>query len=100
MVVPRMTSFGLMILGKAGVEKTPVAQILCMAIARHIIKNRSLDAVLGKQIDGFRERPGEAHVPVILDDPNLSAINLEDLKSFLDVSLVDARYRGTNAASS
>ena len=100
MVVPRMISFGLMILGKAGIGKTPVAQILCMAIARHIIDNRSLEALPGirkaKQIDGFRERPGEAHVPVILDDPNLSAINLEDLKSFLDVgenSLVDARYR-------
>ena len=99
MVVPRMISFGLMILGKAGIGKTPVAQILCMAIARHIIDNRSLEALPGirkaKQIDGFRERPGEAHVPVILDDPNLSAINLEDLKSFLDVgenSLVDARY--------
>jgi hypothetical protein len=100
MVVPRMISFGLMILGKAGIGKTPVAQILCMAIARHIIDNRSLEALPGirkaRQIDGFRERPGEAHVPVILDDPNLSAINLEDLKSFLDVgenSLVDARYR-------
>ena len=100
LVVPRMTSFGLMILGKAGIGKTPVAQILCMAVARHIINNRSLEVLPGirkaKQIDGFRERPGEIHIPVILDDPNLSGINLEDLKSFLDVgetSLVDARYR-------
>lgn len=49
-----------------------------------------------KQIDGFRERPGEVNVPVLLDDPNLSGINLEDLKSYLDVGencLVDARYR-------
>lgn len=49
-----------------------------------------------KQIDGFRERPGEVNVPVLLDGPNLGAINFEDLKSFLDVGencLVDARYR-------
>ena len=99
-IVPGLTSFGLMILGKAGIGKTPVAQVLCMAVARHIIESRSLESVAGvrkaKQIDGFRERPGEVHVPVILDDPNLASINLEDLKSFLDVgenSLVDARYR-------
>ena len=49
-----------------------------------------------KQIDGFRERPGELHVPVLLDDPLLNSMNMEDLKSFLDVAentLVDARYR-------
>ena len=49
-----------------------------------------------KQIDGFRERPGELHVPVLLDDPVPSRMNFEDLKSFLDVGetcLVDARYR-------
>ena len=49
-----------------------------------------------KQIDGFRERPGEIHVPVLLDDPILANMNCEDLKSFLDVGetcLVDARYK-------
>ena len=42
------------------------------------------------------ERPGEVHTPVILDDPLLPSINVEDIKSFLDVGengLVDARYR-------
>ena len=33
-----------------------------------------------KQIDGFRERPGEIHIPVILDDPLLPSINVEDIK--------------------
>ena len=49
-----------------------------------------------KQIDGFRERPGEVQVPVLMDDPLLASMNLEDIKSFLDVGetgLVDARYR-------
>ena len=89
LVIPRMTSFGLMILGKAGIGKTPAAQIMSMAVARHLVHSRGLDGLPGyrksKQIDGFRERPGEVQVPVLLDDPNLGAINLEDLKSFLDV---------------
>ena len=100
LVLPRMTSFGLMILGKAGIGKTPAAQIMSMAVARHLVHSRGLDGLPGyrksKQIDGFRERPGEVQVPVLLDDPNLGSINLEDLKSFLDVGencLVDARYR-------
>ena len=104
-ILPLMTSHGLMILGKAGIGKTPVAQILCMAVARHMVRSRNLEGVPGirksKQIDGFRDRPGEVQVPVILDDPNLASINLEDLKSFLDVgetALVDARYRAAKFA--
>lgn len=100
MILPLMPSFGLMVLGKAGVGKTPTAQIMAMAVARHLTSSRSLSGLPGwrrsKQIDGFRERPGEVNVPALLDDPNLSSINLEDLKSFLDVGencLVDARYR-------
>ena len=100
LIVPLMPSFGLMILGRAGIGKTPTAQILAMAVARHMTTSRNMAGLPGwrrsKQIDGFRERPGEVNVPVLLDDPNLSGINLEDLKSFLDVGencLVDARYR-------
>ena len=95
-----MHSYGLMILGKPGIGKTPVARIMAMAVARHIVRIRSLECLPGlrrsKQIDGFRERPGEVHVPVLFDDPNLASINLKDLKSYLDVgenALVDARYR-------
>ena len=100
-----MPSFGLMVLGKAGVGKTPTAQIMAMAVARHLTSSRSLSGLPGwrrsKQIDGFRERPGEVNVPALLDDPKLSSINLEDLKSFLDVGencLVDARYRAAKVS--
>ena len=54
------------------------------------------DGVALNMIDGFRERPGEVHIHVILDDPLLPSINVEDIKSCLDVGengLVDARYR-------
>ena len=101
MVMPTMTAHGLILLGPAGVGKTPTAIILALAVARHLVVTRGLDGHIpgfrrSKQIDGFRERPGELHVPVLLDDPLLHSMNMEDLKSFLDVAentLVDARYR-------
>ena len=101
LVLPSMTTHGLILLGKAGAGKTPTAIILAMAVARHLVVARGLEGHVpgwrrSKQIDGFRERPGEIHVPVLLDDPLLHSMNMEDLKSFLDAAentLVDARYR-------
>ena len=100
-VLPTMTSHGLILLGRAGIGKTPTAIILALAVARHMVVSRGLEGHIpgwrrSKQIDGFRERPGELHVPVLLDDPLLNLRNMEALKSFLDVAentLVDARYR-------
>ena len=54
------------------------------------------DGVRSKQIVGFRERRGDVHIPVILDVALLPSINVEDIKSFLDVGengLVSPRYR-------
>ena len=101
LIVPTMPTHGLILLGRAGIGKTPLAIVLALALARHFVASRGLTgAVVGwrrsKQIDGFRERPGELSVPVLLDDPILSSMSLEDIKSFLDVGetcLVDARYR-------
>ena len=100
-ILPVLASYGLMLLGRPGVGKTPTAIILSLSIARHMIQARNLHGCVpgwrrSKQIDGFRERPGEVHVPVLLDDPNLGGIQIEDLKSFMDVGekcLVDARYK-------
>lgn len=36
LILPRMASFGLMVLGRAGIGKTPTAQILALAVARHL----------------------------------------------------------------
>ena len=102
MILPTLLSFGLIILGKPGIGKTPAAIIIMvMAVARYLIQTRNMDGYFpgwrrSKQIDGFRERPGEIHIPVILGDPLLPSINVEDIKSFLDVGengLVDALYR-------
>ncbi|CAE7406745.1 unnamed protein product [Symbiodinium natans] len=83
LILPTMTTHGLILLGRAGIGKNSSGW------------RRS------KQIDGFRERPGEITVPVLLDDPILSSMSLEDIKSFLDVgetTLVDARYRAAKFA--
>ncbi|CAE7361836.1 CCR3, partial [Symbiodinium necroappetens] len=101
LIVPTMPTHGLVLLGRAGIGKTPLAIVLGLALARHYVATRGpAEAIVGwrrsKQIDGFRERPGELHVPVLLDDPILSGMTFEDLKSFLDVGetcLVDARYK-------
>ena len=84
LVVPRMTSHGLILLGKPGIGETPLAIVLALAVSRHLVVARGLQGVMigrrrPKQIDGFRERPCEVQVPVLLDDPLL----VEDIKSFL-----------------
>ena len=101
LIVPTMRTHGLLLLGRPGIGKTPLAIVLSLAVTRYTLSSRNLtDAMVGwrrsKQIDGFRDRPGEISVPVLLDDPILPSMSLEDIKSFLDVgetTLVDARYR-------
>ena len=75
----------LILIGRPGVGKTPTAIILALAVARHLVATRGLEGHIpgwrrSKQIDGFRERPGELHVPVLLDDPLLASMNMEDVK--------------------
>jgi hypothetical protein len=77
----------------------PFAIALGMALSRHIISVFELDAAPGcrktKQFDALRDSPGEQHISVIVDDPNLDAIHIEDLKSLLTVEeerIVDCRY--------
>ena len=48
-----------------------------------------------KQFDSLKDTPGEQHIPVIIDDPNLDSIHVEDVKSLLTVEeerIVDCRY--------
>ncbi|CAE7431303.1 ANKRD17, partial [Symbiodinium microadriaticum] len=94
MILPTMLSLGLIVLGKPGIGKTPAAIIMVMAVTRFLIQSRNMDGFLpgwrrSKQIVGFRERPGEVRIPVILDDPLLPSINVEVGEN----GLVSARYR-------
>ena len=96
-----MTSYGLILFGRPGVGITPTAIILTLAVAGHLVTARGLECHIpvwrrSKQIDGFRERLGDLHVHVLLHDPLLASMNMEDVKSFLHVgenTLADARYR-------
>ena len=61
LILPTMTTHGLILLGRAGIGKTPLAIVISLAMARHHVASRNLiGAVVGwrrsKQIDGFRER--------------------------------------------
>ena len=105
LIVPTMTTNGLMLLGSADIGHAPLAIILANALARYQVATRGLQAdgsllEVGwrhsKQIDGFPERSGELHIPVLLDDPILSSVFFQDIKSLLDVGeacLADAPYR-------
>ncbi|CAE7291429.1 unnamed protein product [Symbiodinium microadriaticum] len=105
LIAPSLTLRGLVLLGRAGIGKNPLGIILSLALARHYVSTRGPEgAAVGwrrsKQIDGFRERLGELHFPVLLNDPILANMNFEDVKSFLDVGetcLVDARYKLPNS---
>lgn len=99
LIVPLCSTFGVLLLGNPGVGKTPLAMILSMAVGRMHCRRRGINKQPGwrrcKQFDGFRNKPGEVQEAIILDDADLSAINVEDVKSFGDVgeaNVCDARY--------
>ena len=105
-VVPHLLTHACVLLGMPGRGKTPLAIILGMALSRHIIEQSMSDLTAGvrkcKQIDGLKDCPGEKHVPVIIDDPNLDSIHVEDIKSLLTVAeerVVDCRYHPLKLAA-
>ena len=109
-IVTKALSYALthafVILGMPGKGKTPLAIILSMALSRHIIEKKQLDAEVGvrkcKQFDGLKDTPGEEHIPVIIDDPNLDSMHVEDIKSLLTVDeerIVDCRYHPLKLAA-
>lgn len=92
LIVPKLLSCGLFVLGHAGVGKTQLAKILAMAMGRYWKNKKNLEAAMpgwrrGTMMDVFRETPGQLCEAILLDDPKPSVPNLdaETLKSFLDV---------------
>ena len=103
LIVPLLASFGLFILGAAGVGKTQLAKILAMAFGRWRstkVEDASMMVLgwrRGSSIDVFRETPGTLLEAILFDDPvpGIDCLSVELLKSFLDVgenTLCDARY--------
>ena len=103
-VLPLLLMFapthGIMFIGMPDVGKTPLAMMMAMAIGRYHIRAGQLDKVAGfrrgKSMDNFRNKPGEKHEGILLDDATQAVIDIEDTKSFGDVGEVcsfgESRY--------
>ena len=99
MVFPMLKEYGILFFGLPGVGKTPTFITLAMAMGRYWARTMTGDMKpgwrRGKQMDNFRGRKGSLCEAVFLDDPGLSGIKIEDIKSFLDVGedgTANARY--------
>eukprot|EP00959_Pyramimonas_sp_CCMP1952_P030050 630298-Pyramimonas_sp.AAC.1 len=90
---------GTMVLGAPGVGKTPLCQIAAMAWGRYVTRSKGIDKKpgfrRGKQMDVFRDKATPVYEGILLDDPSLDRIDIEDLKAFGTVHTAghcDARY--------
>ncbi len=92
-------SIGPLLLGRPGGGKTPWVAAVAMALgrwhARHLVRRRPAGFRRGKMFDVFRNKPGEIQEAIILDDPTMSKLDVEDIKAFGDLGFqgsVDCRY--------
>ncbi|CAE7384753.1 unnamed protein product [Symbiodinium natans] len=88
LVMPLLTSYGMITLGWPGVGKTPFLILLCLAIGRYHITRLGLEGVRpawrrAKAIDNFRHKTGQVHEGLILDDPSVEKLDAADMKSWL-----------------
>ncbi|CAK0814663.1 unnamed protein product [Prorocentrum cordatum] len=90
MLLPLIYAFaplsGAMVLGAPGVGKTPLCQIAAMAWGRYVTRSKGIDRKpgyrRGKQMDVFRDKATPVYEGILLDDPSLDRIDVEDLKAF------------------
>ena len=103
LVLPLIYAFaplsGTMVLGAPGVGETPLCQIAAMAWGRYVTRSKGIDKKpgfrRGKQMDVFRDKATPAYEGILLDDPSLDRIDVEDLKAFGTTHTAghsDARY--------
>jgi hypothetical protein len=90
-VMPLLFAFGTqngaMLVGWPKRGKTPLAIIMAMAMGRYNIRKCGLNLAQacyrrGKQFDVFRKKVGEIFESILLDDPTLHKLLIEDLCSF------------------
>ena len=85
------SQFSAILLGPAGLGKTPLANAICTALSQYWqqelgVANAVPKFKSGNNLDFFRSEPGTIFVPAVLDDGNLAAETIMALKAFLDVS--------------
>ena len=102
-VLPLVIAFtglsGLFVTGVPGIGKTPWCCGIAMMFGRLQVRLKQLRRKAGwrrgKQFDVFRGKPGEVQEAVLLDDPDLLAMQILDLLSFGDLAYQghsDCRY--------
>lgn len=98
-ILPTMRHKGLLMLGKAGRGKSPVAIVLAFLYSAYYIKlngvedDRKPSCRSAVDMDFFREEPGTVFKPCIFDDGPLQKQSPEKLKAFLGVDTEDAKTR-------
>ena len=90
------TQFATIMLGPAGIGKTPLANSMSIALSAYWQREHGVsDGVpkfkSGNTLDFFRSEPGSLFVPAVLDDGNMATETVVALKAFLDVAGEDSR---------
>ena len=105
-VYPLLMTSAIMMIGCAGVGKTPALVTMALAMGRFHIRRLAFQGVKpgwrrAKSLDNFRHRVPQVQEAVFLDDPSRSKISIADLKSFVTVDedgTCDGRYNDARLA--
>eukprot|EP00971_Amphidinium_carterae_P280238 5563419-Amphidinium_carterae.1 len=94
---------GVMWIGEPGLGKTPLANTIATPMSAYWHEREDVPGVpsfkTGTDLDFFRTDPGRKTVPSIFDDGTTSSVDINHLKSFLDVQAEDPAVRARyNAA--
>eukprot|EP00973_Karenia_brevis_P089650 12398820-Karenia_brevis.AAC.1 len=90
---------GFLLVGMPNRGKTVLACSNALCFGRYHVRTKHLPRLpsfrRGKQFDVFRAKPGEVQEGILIDDPSILKIDVEDLKSFGDTGKAghsDCRY--------
>ncbi len=102
-LLPSLRTTSIVFLGENGIGKSPVAEILALALARYWINKHGVDrdptVRIAPDMDFFRGDPGNPYTPFIFDDGDVASVEMRKLKSFLEVGEEESMTRERWGAS-